>query len=261
MSVTVNGVLIPFINLPHSMHRFVRPAQFTTDHDVYELNRSGTAFMCRYKNLRIAITACHQTGKGGLELPPAEKFVVLAEAEGNTLAIPPQNFHRPKTEAGEFKSLEDLCVFDFGEQVNDRIVQTFNLDEVLWSDSLDLTVDYSFLIGYPTSSERWNFSDNDESEFIGIVNGWIQQDLQADQPALMDTEHRSMFIQHEGSNKPEVEPDGLSGSPVFSIVNRVSNHRCLRFDGIVTNARNSRFAVYPSIYIREFLDQINTNAV
>lgn len=260
LSISVNKVQIPFINLPRSMHRFVRPAQFSTGHDVYELNRSGTAFMCQYHNLRIAMTTYHQTGLGGLTLPSAEKFVVLAQAEGKTLAIPPHTIRRPRIEEEEFKSLEDLWVFDFGERVSDGSVQTFDLSEVLWSDAPGVTVEYAFLIGYPTSSERWNFNEDDEAELIGVVSGWILQDLQADEPGLMDTEHRNMFIQHERSNKLEVEPDGLSGSPVFSIVHDAALNRHLRFDGIVTNARGSRFAVYPSIYIRDFLDLIVADA-
>ena len=206
------------------------------------------------------MTTYHQTGLGGLTLPPAEKFVVLAQSEGKTLAIPPHMIHRPMIEEEEFKSLEDLWVFDFGERVSDGSVQTFDLSEVLWSDAPGVTVDYAFLIGYPTSSERWNFNEDDEAELIGVVSGWILQDLQADEPGLLDTEHRNMFFQHERSNKLEVVPDGLSGSPVFSIVHDAPLNRYLRFDGIVTNARGSRFAVYPSIHIRDFLDLIVADA-
>lgn len=72
----------------------------------------------------------------------------------------------------------------------------------------------------------------------------------------MDVENRDIFIKHDGSTRQNIEPDGLSGSPVFSIVCDVSSDRHLRFDGIVTDARGDRFAVYPSVYIRNFMDEI-----
>ena len=83
-----------------------------------------------------------------------------------------------------------------------------------------------------------------------------RQDLQPDGPSLMDVENRNMFIKHSESTRLSVNPDGLSGSPVFSIVHDAKSDRHLRFDGIVTDARIDRFAVYPSVNIRNFLDQI-----
>jgi len=34
MSVCINGAFIPFNNAPDSMHRFVRPAMFSTGDDI-----------------------------------------------------------------------------------------------------------------------------------------------------------------------------------------------------------------------------------
>lgn len=72
----------------------------------------------------------------------------------------------------------------------------------------------------------------------------------------MDVEHRTVFVKHERSTRKSVEPDGLSGSPVFSVIKDRSSNRYLRFDGIVTHANGDRFAVYPSVYIRDMLDHI-----
>ena len=117
-----------------------------------------------------------------------------------------------------------------------------------------MSVDYSFLIGYPTDSQIINL--NDDGQLIGTVNRWIRQDLRPDEPKRLDIENRNIFVKDERSNRLSVDPDGLSGSPVFSIVHDVAGDRHLRFDGIVTHARSDRFAVYPSVHIRDLMELI-----
>ncbi|MGU3358914.1 hypothetical protein ACLBWX_01130 [Methylobacterium sp. M6A4_1b] len=253
MSVGVNGAFIPFKSAPDSMRRFVRPALFSTGDDEWELQLSGTAVLCRYRGLAVALATNHQAGDGsGKPLP--EKFVVLANGGGRTLAIPPKSLHRPQISEEEYRSLQDLCVFDFEDRVQTHRVEALNLDTVLWSDNPDVAVDYSFLIGYPTDSQIINL--NNDGQLVSIVNRWIRQDLRPDDLKLLDVDNRNMFVKDERSTRSSIEPDGLSGSPVFSIVRDTDSNRHLRFDGILTDARNDRFAVYPSVHIRDLMDQI-----
>lgn len=253
MSVGVNGTFIPFKSAPDTMQRFVRPALFSTGHEVWELRTFGTAFLCRYRDLSLAIATSHQIGDGE-DKPLPEKFVVLASVGDRTLAIPPATVRRPLIDEEEYRSLQDLCLFDFGERVRDHNIETIDLRSVRWSDESGLTVDYSFLIGYPAGS--FDADTDDDGKYQRFVNKWIRQDLQPDVPRLMDVENRNMFIKHGRSTRLSVEPDGLSGSPVFSIVRDTTSDRHLRFDGIVTDARGDRFAVYPSAHIRDFMDRI-----
>jgi hypothetical protein len=253
MSVAVNGAYIPFKNAPDAMHRFVRPALFSTGSEEWELRLFGTAALYRYRGLSIALTTRHQTGDGN-QKPSPEKFVVLADGGDRTLAVPPKNIRRPIIEEKEYMSLQDLWIFDFEDRIDNNRVDALNLEDVIWSDNKEVKVDYSFLIGYPTDSQIINL--NDEGQLVGVINRWIRQDLQPDEPKLMDVENRSMFVKHERSNRMSIEPDGLSGSAVFSIVHDGASNRHLRFDGLVTDARGDRFAVYPSAHIRNFLDQI-----
>ncbi|MBX5303163.1 hypothetical protein HJB93_28690 [Rhizobium sp. NLR12b] len=253
MSVGVNGTFIPFKNAPDAMQRFVRPALFSTGHETWELRTFGTALLCKYRDLYLAVATGHQTGDGG-DKPAPEKFVVLASDGDRTLAIPPTTVRKPLIGEELYKSLQDLCVFDFGERALEHRIGTIDLKSIKWSDDAGLAADYSFLIGYPTAS--FDAEMNDEGAYQRFVNRWIRQDLQPDAPKLMDVENRSMFVKHAGSTRLSVEPDGLSGSPVFSIVRDAASDRHLRFDGIVTDALGDRFAVYPSVHIRHFLDTI-----
>ncbi|MBY5976998.1 hypothetical protein KUV39_10115 [Phaeobacter italicus] len=253
MSVAVNGTFLPFKNAPDAMQRFVRPALFSTEDESWELRTFGTAFLCRYQDLALAIATGHQVGDGG-DKPLPEKFVVLASTGERTIAIPPAYALKPLIEEKEYKSLQDLCIFDFDERASERNIATLDLSAVRWSDDPKLTVDYSFLIGYPT--ESFGADINEEGECQRFVNKWIRQDLEPDGPALMDIDNRDMFVKHSQSTRLSTDPDGLSGSPVFSIVHDAASERHLRFDGIVTDARNDRFAVYPSVHIRRLLDQI-----
>ncbi|TAY88106.1 hypothetical protein [Rhizobium leguminosarum] len=253
MSVGVNGAFIPFERAPDAMQRFVRPALFSTGDDTWELRTFGTALLCKYRDLYLAVATAHQTGDGG-DKPAAEKFVVLAADGERTLAIPPKTVRWPRIGEEQYVSLQDLCVFDFGERAREHRFGTLDLKSIKWSDDAGLTVDYSFLIGYPTASSDAEI--NEEGAFQRFVNKWIRQDLQPDAPKLMDVENRSMFVKHVRSTRSSVVPDGLSGSPVFSIVRDAASDRYLRFDGIVTDAHADRFAVYPSVHIRDFLDVI-----
>ena len=253
MSVAVNGTFLPFLNVPHSMQRFVRPALFSTGDDAWELRTFGTAFLCKYQDLALAITTGHQVGDGR-DKPLSERFVVLASAADRTIAIPPATVHRPLVSDDEYNSLQDLCVFGFDDRVRKHNIATLNLGSVRWSDDPELTFDYSFLIGYPTESFDADLSD--EGACQRFVSRWIRQDLEPDGPALLDVENRDIFVKHSQSTRLSINPDGLSGSPVFSIVHDAASDRHLRFDGIVTNARGDRFAVYPSVHIRRLLDQI-----
>lgn len=116
--------------------------------------------------------------------------------------------------------------------------------------------DYSFVIGYPTESHRIELDLQDETQLSEFTMRWIRQDLQRSDSAPMDTENRLIFVKHEQSTRLSINPDGLSGSPVFSIVHDQLTDRHLRFEGIVTNARDDRFAVLPSAHIRPMLDGI-----
>lgn len=256
MSVGVNGMFVPFRSAPDSMHRFVRPALFSTGHDNWELRLFGTAFLCRYGDLSIALATNHQTGNGD-EKPLPGKFVVLSDNGGRTLAIPPKTMTRPVYHEEDFRSLRDLYVFDFEERMDGHRIEALNLESVLWSDTAGVTVDYSFLIGFPTDSRIIDLDD--EGQLRGVVNRWIRQDLRSDGPKPLDVENRDMFVKDERSTRLSVEPDGLSGSPVFSIVRDAASDRHLRFDGIVTDARKDRFAVYPSVHVRTLMDQILTD--
>lgn len=253
MSICVNGTYIPFVSAPDSLQRFVRPAVFTTNDDLFELQKFGTVFMGKYRNWSFGLLTAHQTSGSG-HVPPASSFVAVVELDGTRRAIPPTAVFRPKIEDKDEISLEDLTFFDY-EKSNDRISH-LDLTQVFWSDSENVSADYSFLIGFPTKSLLIDIEDGDVPRISQFTMRWVRQDLQKTSRRLMDTDNRDIFVKHEDSTRMSIEPDGLSGSPVFSLVKGSDQERHLRFDGIVTNANGDRFAVYPSSYIRDLLDHI-----
>lgn len=257
MSVEINGTYVPFKSVPDALPRFVRPALFSTGHEVWELQFFGSSFLGKYRDWHFGLATAHQTntGKGA---PEASKFVVVVEADGKRLAIPPSDLHVPRIEGDENQSLTDLIFFDYGVLDQRYRANHLDLTKAYWSDDGGVN-DYSFLIGFPTSSKTIKI-DDDFTVLSEFTMRWIRQDLQRASTAPLDPEHRNIFVKHERSTRLSVEPDGLSGSPVFSIVSSPSSERYLKFEGIVTNARGDRFAVYPSVYIRDMLDDIISKA-
>lgn len=253
ISVGINGTYVPFKSAPNSMRRFVRPALFATGDDVWELRLFGTAFLATFHGWNFALVTAHQTdeAKGA---PAADQFVVVVNSGNRNLAVPPSSLHRPVIDDEDRQSLKDLTFFNYS--ASSAKTEHLDLSSMFWSDAVDITADYSFLIGYPSSSAIIELDSDDDSKLSNFTMRWIRQDLEEDEPRPMDVEHRTVFVKHERSTRKSVEPDGLSGSPVFSVIKDRSSNRYLRFDGIVTHANGDRFAVYPSVYIRDMLDHI-----
>lgn len=254
MSVLVNDTYLPFTSAPDQMQRFVRPAVFSTGHELFELRVFGTAMMASYRGWDFAITTAHQVD-AARGAPAAESFVVIVEKDGKRLAVPPSSLHVPRVEE-DFRSLGDLVFFDYSRVSHDHRTLHLDITDIFWSDSTGIVSDYSFVIGYPAESVRIEFDLEDETKLAEFTLRWIRQDLQRVDNAPMDPEHRLIFTKHEGSTRLSINPDGLSGSPVFSIVHDRQKDRHLRFDGILTNAREDRFAVLSSEHIRPMLDGI-----
>ncbi|MGY4478619.1 hypothetical protein [Bradyrhizobium sp. USDA 3364] len=255
MSVSVNGTYVPFKTAPDLMQRFVRPALFSTGDAVFELRVFGTALMAKYRGWDFALATAHQvdTTRGA---PSAASFVVVIERDGRRLAVPPSSVHLPRVNGEEFRSLGDLVFFDYAKVTDGHKPSHLDITNIYWSDANEVVADYSFVIGYPTSSHKIELDLQDEAQLSEFTMRWIRQDLQRSDGAPMDTENRLIFVKHEQSTRQSVNPDGLSGSPVFSIVHDELKDRHLRFEGIVTNARDDRFAVFPSAHMRAVLDGI-----
>jgi len=253
MSVLVNGSYLPFKKTPDLMQRFVRPALFSTGFEGFEIRVFGTALMATYRGWDFALTTSHQVDeKRGA--PSAKSFVVIQERDGKRIAISPSSLYLPHVQEGQFPWLSDLVFFDYSRLSDRNRFPHLDLSNIVWSDGDGFMVDYSFVIGYPTESHQIDFDPIDEEQLAKFTLRWIRQDLQRSERALLDTESRDIFVKHAQSSRRSVDPDGLSGSPVFSIVSDARKDRHLRFEGIITDAKNDRFAVLPSAEIRPFLD-------
>jgi len=253
MAVCVNGAYVQFRHAPDSMQRFVRPALFSTGDAKFELRYAGSCLMAKYRDWSFALMSNHQVGKK-YNQDSDGRFCVVVATEGGRSSLSPTSLYRPKHLDHDLASLDDIALFDYSEGGKSGVrPQHLNLSEVLWSDAPGVRPDYSFLIGYPHYAFTLDLDSRGE-EVSEFTARWIRQDLQEAAPALMDTENRNMFVKHEASTRSDIDPEGLSGGPVFSIVGDDQKNRYLRFDGIITNARDNRFAVYPSTDIRRFLD-------
>ncbi|MFD1157929.1 hypothetical protein [Roseovarius aestuarii] len=255
ISVEINGVYVQLKNAPDQFQRFVRPAVFSTDNEIWELQYHGSATMVRYGGRDMAITTAHQTGDGHAA-PRAEKFVIVVKDEERRLTVPPRSVRNVMVDAGENTIAEDILFYEYDKQGGRKVADHLELTKVLWSDAIGLKVVYSFLIGFPSESVIIELDPSDETAIGEYKLRWIRQDLEPAERQPLDPGNRNIFIKHHQSSRRSVKPDGLSGSPVFSVVQDSGNDCHLRFDGIVTHAKGDRFAVYPSQMIREALDTI-----
>lgn len=253
LCVHINGEPTAANNIPGRISKFVRPALFTNYNTHWEARIFGTSFFCKYRGLHLAIVTNHQVGDGDKK-PLAENFFALEQNEDGAFTKTPKAKYHPLFDKEEDASLQDLCIFEFDNELADGKIASLDLDSTSWPTNSQQIAAYSFLIGY--RSEAFDAEIDEEGKCCHFKFRWTHLHIAETTSGLMDTENRIIFKKHPKSAQSSGEPDGLSGSPVFSIVCDAAHCCHLRFDGIVTNAREDRFAVYPSTIIRDVLDKI-----
>lgn len=260
LSVPVNGVFVPLTEAIASIRRFCAPA-FFHHHELpeFQLARAGTALLLRYRGRNLALCTRHQLGGGAAQTDPERFTVTLTEAGGARLGLGPDVVTRVRMDHPAHGNLEDVLVLEYRNERNGRDIRGLFLD-------LDVgrnleTIDHGsvkamFAIGYPTAFTDVDFVADEEGNPVALdmTLRWVKLYLALAAPAPMDTENRRPMVQDPNADQETIEPDGMSGAPVFFVcLDR--GVACLGFGGIVTEARERRYMVYDGDLLRRILDQ------
>jgi hypothetical protein len=257
-SIEINGILVGFKDVPEAIQRFCVPALFyKADQPEYDVFPSGSALLLRYRGRNFAICTLHQTKY----LEPRNFQVLFHEADGRRVGAKPDRSILLSAEKPDHANMGDIAILEYDDERNGRdLRQRFlRLDLAVTRDELaPEALLASFSIGYPTYARDVEFPEGDDA--ATIISRGVVLYLADSSPALMDEENRRPMVQDPAANQPMLEkPDGMSGAPVFCFWSDERRQVRLSFVGMITSAKNGRFAVYQAGYIRQWFDHIIDN--
>lgn len=261
LSIPINGILVRLQEIPESIRRFCTPAFFYNDGQrVFDISPVGSALLFRYRGCNLAICTRHQIGHALSAHSDEKFFVIFEELGGSKVGLSPIAVSRVHMEHAEHMNLEDILVFEYEDERDDRNLRGLflELDITRTLDTVEPTsIKAIFAIGYPTAFSDMNL-ECDEDQNITAVNTdlrWVKLYLTQDNPALLDTENRRVMIQDPRAEQETIEPDGMSGAPVFFVWLDESSRAHLGFAGMITDARDRRYMIYDGSIIRQIVDR------
>lgn len=260
LSVPVNGIHVPIKTLADSIRRFCTPAFFHHENQpVYEMSKAGSAFLLRYRGRNLAICTGHQLGHGEHKVLP-EQFAVVQEApDGKKVGLSPTTVSQPKVEEPEYANLEDLILLEYENTRGPHDLRRLFLDLDIATPLKAVarnSIKTIFAIGYPTTAGEFSIKYDQDFNVtqMDMTLRWVKIYFDLAEAAPLDPENRIPLVQSERADQETIEPDGMSGSPVFFVWLDPASNAHLGFAGIVTHARGRRYMIYDGAHVRQVLD-------
>lgn len=254
LAVPINGFLHSITDVPSAIRRFCTPAFFHHDNSDFDLSALGTAFLFRYRGRNFGVCTAHQLDKSVNQ----EDFTVLVD--GGKKGISPNRISKVRMDNAHHANLEDLFIAEYDNIRDGRDVRGMFLSIDLGVNLQSVPQDQvlvAFAIGYPTFAREADmvFDDDGIMTSWSPLSKWVKLYLKVDKPALLDTENRIPMIQDDRADQQTIEPDGMSGSPVFFIGKTPDNDAYFGFAGMITTARDRRYMVYDGAILKSVIDR------
>ncbi|WP_157059015.1 hypothetical protein [Loktanella sp. 5RATIMAR09] len=244
---------------------FVQPAVFyQEDPDGIGLdsNSKGTVFLLRYRSLNYAICTRHQFRNDNAPGDLPDHFSLLLGTKNLGHSPDDAQF----VSAGGSDSLSDIFVATYRDERDGvDVTKHFGPFELI-ADHQSKCIRY-FTVGLPTDQRSMDLQWDDETCSYDTEHklrySFLYLEPVVGEP--MDLEHRIAMCLSGSSKNHQIEPDGLSGSPVFGILQTEIETFSIVFVGFITHGRclskvtadrPQRFLVYPVEPIRKVLDAI-----
>ncbi|SHJ95004.1 hypothetical protein SAMN02745911_3791 [Aureimonas altamirensis DSM 21988] len=162
-------------------------------------------------------------------------------------------------EHADHKNLEDLFIAEYADERDGRDLRPFFLDldlGVNLQTASRVQIQATFALGFPTFARDGDFVFDEEgipTKWLATAR-WVKLYLRVDEPKLMDIENRIPMVQDERADQQTIDPDGMSGAPVFFIAKTNENDAFMGFAGMITDARDRRYMVYDAQVLKQVLD-------
>jgi hypothetical protein len=260
LSAPINGVFVAFNSVASAIRRFCTPAFFHHGNEsVFDMSKAGSALLFRYRGRNFALLSRHQLGHGLAEVRPEQFTVTLIEPNGTKIGLSPNTVSEVKFDEEEHTNLQDLLLLEYENTRGKRNLRGLFLDLDL-AHTLETvpsaSVQAIFSIGYPTAFGDINTKCDDE----GIVTTmsmelrWVKLYLMVSEAAPLDPENRRPMVQDPKADQETIDPDGMSGAPVFFVWLNAASEAQLGFAGMITHARDRRFMIHDGAHLRRVVD-------
>jgi len=198
-------------------------------------------------------------GRASARLRPEQFMVTLIEPGGDKVGLSPNAVTKVQMQNVEHSNLEDVLLLEYDDMRGTRNLRGLFLDLDL-AHTLETVAPASvkaiFSVGYPTAHGDVDFKIDDEGNAtdMNMELRWVKLYLTPDKPAPLDPENRRPMVQDPKADQETIDPDGMSGAPVFFISLDASSQAHLGFAGMITHARDRRYLIYDGAHLRCVVD-------
>ncbi|WP_299879892.1 hypothetical protein [uncultured Sulfitobacter sp.] len=228
-SISHGGLQVPANSLGEYIERFADPAIFNAHElEEYGLSKSGSLTRCRFGDKHFVLTSLHQSRIPGYGF---DELILTAECRKTFISSHRAIF--PEETCGTESSF-DCLAYEFTDLVMAGKLARSNWFELTKFD-IDAPTPKPVLVaavGYPSHRNIIDYDMNTYAIGPNVVWGVETE------PLLRD---RLSFIPEAPI---DFDPNGMSGGPVFAIVESVVGLE-LRLVGILTNASRTAFNFIP----------------
>jgi len=244
LTIKVNGLALRPTSIPDSILRFVRPLAFYNEDQTHELSFSGTSLRFRMGNRNFLLCSRHQLTNHGRR--PEDIVIVLDVGNGQRVAINPNEVGQavlgPEADVDD-AYLADMLIAEYAPRSTERDLSPHFLQMDLLNvpdlrAMVASSIDAIFTLGFPTSDTDYSTFYDDDFNVTGvdIVSRWWKLYFRQDDANVWDKRGLVPLEPARSEDPLPIDPDGLSGAPVFFIHGMKKRKPGLGFAGIVLRA-------------------------
>jgi hypothetical protein len=265
LNVEINGVLVPFKEVPTRLSKHCRPLFFYRQNSSYDLAYSGSSLLFRVGSHNFQLSTKHQFRMEGQPDFSQVDSCLLVEEDGRHIALTPNGASRvvldPK--ADDFLP-EDIALQEYdetrnGRDLNPSFLKMPFLDMKTFEDVDPKSILLVFSIGYPSSAQGYDMTFNDDYEVtdVNVVSRFLpiyfdpesigpSYEVSRDQISVLDS-YRNVIGQ----------ANGWSGAPIFFIWRSAGDVAHLGFGGMITHGKDEgRFLIFRGKDIQEVVSKV-----
>jgi hypothetical protein len=254
MSVRLGMIYVPVGDVLNLVVDFCSPLLLVNSSKEFPLSVAGSSFLISYRGRLIQLSTNHQL----LNLDRQAQEIRLIETFPDRVIVPPIAASTPGVQIPELNNMGDLVFCQYRLQNGSSLARRFLK---VWPEQFvpvpppNLHNEFVyFFIGFPNQAVGYDTSVDGQA-LEHLRSRWIRLHLSPVTKSEFAIPNRIHFESLDAFTDVNIEPDGISGSPVF-VVYQTTDRVChIGFCGIITHANaNGNCAVYDARAIKMILD-------
>jgi hypothetical protein len=254
MHLRLGGLMVPAKDVIHLTAKHAHPLLFDNKDKDHPLAVAGSSFLFTYRGRFIQVSSRHQITNLGRD--PGD--VRLVDYGQKPLIIPPRKASGMGNQVRALNNMQDLLAFQYelpaDATIRHRFLNIAPSQFVSVPPAGAKQIFAYYFIGFPSQAVGYEIS-SESGALEHLKNRWIRLLLEPDTTTLRLVPNRLYMKSLDSFESMKIDPDGISGAPVF-VVYQTHDDQCrFAFCGIITDAnKNGVVAVYDAQPMQLFLD-------